>query len=59
MPNDTTITRRALLSCAAWSGVAAISPAFGAADAPYPTKPVTWVIPFAPGGATGRLSLLV
>jgi len=61
MPKDRTITRRALLRSAAWSGVAAIFPAaaFAEADAPYPSRPVTWVIPFAPGGASGRLSLLI
>jgi len=59
MPNDATITRRALLRCAAGSGVAAMAPAAAWADAPYPARPVTWIVPFAPGGATGRLSLLI
>ena len=59
MTKDTTITRRALLRCAAGGGLAAISPAAVWADAPYPARPVTWIVPFAPGGATGRLSLLV
>ncbi|MGJ4897314.1 MULTISPECIES: Bug family tripartite tricarboxylate transporter substrate binding protein [unclassified Bradyrhizobium] len=60
MPKDT-MTRRALLRCAAWSSVAAVTSttAFAGVDAPYPAQPVTWVIPFAPGGATGRLSLLI
>ncbi len=61
MPKDTTITRRTLLQGAAWSGIAAVATATASAeaDAPYPSRPVTWVVPFAPGGATSRLSLLI
>ncbi|MGJ5180733.1 Bug family tripartite tricarboxylate transporter substrate binding protein [Bradyrhizobium oligotrophicum] len=61
MPKDMTITRRGLLQCAAWSGLVAVPRAAAAAggEAPYPNHPVTWVIPFAPGGATGRLSVLI
>ena len=59
---DAAITRRALLKSAAWASVAA-SPAATAisawAEAPYPSRPVTWVVPYAVGGAAGRMSRLI
>ena len=54
-----TLTRRSVLQSAAWSAVAALDLATGTsawAAAAYPTRPVTWVLPFAAGGATGRLA---
>jgi len=55
MPIDGTITRRALLQAAACSAVSALAgPA--RADAAYPARSVTWVLPYAAGGATGRLA---
>ncbi|CCD86072.1 conserved protein of unknown function [Bradyrhizobium sp. ORS 285] len=61
MPKELTITRRAVLQGMAWSGLVAMHPAAATAggEAPYPARSVTWVIPFAPGGATGRLSVLI
>jgi tripartite-type tricarboxylate transporter receptor subunit TctC len=37
---------------------AALATAFGANAAPYPERPVSWVVPFAPGGATDTLGRL-
>jgi tripartite-type tricarboxylate transporter receptor subunit TctC len=56
---DVTLTRRAVLHSAAWTAVAALDFATSAplrAEPAYPSRPVTWVLPFAAGGATGRLS---
>jgi tripartite-type tricarboxylate transporter receptor subunit TctC len=56
MPIDGTITRRALLlhaaTCTAMSALAGP----GRAGPAYPSRSVTWVLPFAVGGATGRLA---
>jgi len=59
VPRDTKITRRTLLRSAAWSTAAVLHPAAiarGQAEPAYPSRPVTWVIPFAAGGATDKLS---
>jgi tripartite-type tricarboxylate transporter receptor subunit TctC len=53
------LTRRAMLHSAAWTAVAALDCATtmpARAATTYPTRPVTWVLPFAAGGATGRLA---
>jgi tripartite-type tricarboxylate transporter receptor subunit TctC len=59
---EAAVTRRALLRSAAWTAVAA-SPATAAiaawADTAYPSRPVTWVVPYAAGGAAGRMSRLI
>jgi tripartite-type tricarboxylate transporter receptor subunit TctC len=66
MPNDATkdaiVTRRALLHSAAWTAMAVLDAAAampGRAEPVYPSRPVTWVIPFAAGGATDKLSQLI
>jgi tripartite-type tricarboxylate transporter receptor subunit TctC len=49
------ITRRTLLQAAACTTIsAAAGPTW--ATATYPSRPVTWVLPYAAGGATGRLA---
>lgn len=57
-----TITRRSLLQSAAFGAAASVDARlFGAGMAApaYPSHQIDWVVPFAPGGATGRLSELV
>ncbi|HEU0148593.1 MAG TPA: tripartite tricarboxylate transporter substrate binding protein [Bradyrhizobium sp.] len=56
---NVTLTRRAMLQSAAWTAVASLDLATSTparATAVYPSRPVTWVLPFAAGGATGRLA---
>jgi tripartite-type tricarboxylate transporter receptor subunit TctC len=57
------ISKRALLhSAAACAGLAlaGVRSTFSArADAPYPTHPVRWVVPYTAGGATDVLSRLI
>ena len=55
MPIDGTITRRALLHAATCTAMSALAGP-GRAEAAYPSRSVTWVLPFAVGGATGRLA---
>lgn len=52
---DVPLTRRGLLRAAACAAASAL-PAPGWAEAAYPARPVTWVLPFAAGGATGSLA---
>jgi tripartite-type tricarboxylate transporter receptor subunit TctC len=55
MPVDATITRRTLLQAAASTAASAVAGRAWAAAA-YPSRSVTWVLPYAAGGATGRLA---
>ncbi|WP_414644614.1 Bug family tripartite tricarboxylate transporter substrate binding protein [Bradyrhizobium sp.] len=54
------IDRRELLrsatTCLAWLGTAASASAQGA---PYPSRPVRWIVPYTAGGATDVLSRLI
>ena len=62
MTKDMIVTRRALLHSAAWTAVAALDLAATVpvwAEAAYPSRPVTWVIAYAAGGATDHMSQLV
>jgi tripartite-type tricarboxylate transporter receptor subunit TctC len=66
MTNDATkdviVTRRALLHSAAWTAVAVLDAAAtvpGRAEPAYPSRPITWVIAYAAGGATDHMSRLV
>jgi tripartite-type tricarboxylate transporter receptor subunit TctC len=56
MPIDGTITRRRLLHAAACTTMGALAVPARAAAAVYPSRRVTWVLPFAAGGATGHLA---
>ena len=49
--NISALTRRQLLANTAASALA-LSPAFANAEAPWPSKPLRLVVPFAPGGSS-------
>jgi tripartite-type tricarboxylate transporter receptor subunit TctC len=51
-------TRRAISGCAAAIAFLAALPAV-AADAPWPDKPVRFVVPYTPGGATDAVTRLI
>jgi tripartite-type tricarboxylate transporter receptor subunit TctC len=55
------ISKRALLRSVACAGIAltGVRATSGRADAPYPTHPVKWVVPYTAGGATDVLSRLI
>jgi len=54
------IDRRHLLhsmaTCVAWVGIRSLASAQGA---PYPSRPVRWIVPYTAGGATDVLSRLI
>lgn len=43
-------------TCAAWLGAGSM---VSAKDAPYPSRPVRWVVPYAAGGATDAFSRVI
>jgi tripartite-type tricarboxylate transporter receptor subunit TctC len=54
------IDRRQLLhsatTCVAWFGTGSIA---SAKDAPYPSRPVRWIVPYTAGGATDAFSRVI
>lgn len=47
-----TINRRRLLAALGGAGLAGAAPLAFAQDAPWPSKPVSYIVPFTPGGST-------
>ena len=59
MKASTALTRLATAGCLAVAVVATLAAPFAAVAADYPTKPITLVIPFPPGGATDVLGRVI
>ena len=49
---DTSAARRTALRAAVASGVAAVLPGLARAQAAWPSRPIRFVVPFAPGGSS-------